>query len=167
MAIMHAELGDLSAAERFLATHGADTHPGTLVANVDVPRVRASVAMAQTKPLDAVAALEPARPYELAGYTVPNQRAEAWLEAARPEMAVDEYRKILDNPGVDPLSLLYPLAHLGMAHAYLRLNKTAESHAEYESFFAAWKDADSDVPVLKQARAEYAGLGKSSAHAAK
>jgi DNA-binding winged helix-turn-helix (wHTH) protein/tetratricopeptide (TPR) repeat protein len=167
MAIMHAELGDLSAAERFLATHGADTHPGTLVANVDVPRVRASVAMAQTKPLDAVAALEPARPYELAGYTVPDERAEAWLKAARPEMAADEYRKILDNPGVDPLSLLYPLAHLGMAHAYLRLNKTAESHAEYESFFAAWKDADSDVPVLKQARAEYAGLGKSSAHAAK
>ena len=167
MAILHAELGDLPAAERFLAAHSADTHPGTLEANVDVPRVRASVAMAQARPQDAVAALEPSRPYELASYTVPNQRAEAWLKTARPEMAADEYRKILDNPGVDPLSLLYPLAHLGMARTDLRENKMAESRAEYESFFALWKDADSDVPVLKQARDEYARLGKSAAPAAK
>jgi eukaryotic-like serine/threonine-protein kinase len=167
MAIMHAELGDLPAAERFLAAHGADAHAGTLAANVDLPRVRASVAMAQAKPLDAIAALEPARPYELASYTVPDQRADAWLKAARPEMAADEYRKILANPGVDPLSVLYPLAHLGMARAYLRQNKTAESRVEYESFFAAWKDADSNVPVLKQARDEYARLNKMSALGAK
>ena len=167
LAIVRAALGDLSAAERFLAAHSADSHPGTLMASVDMPRVRASVAIAHAKPLDAIAALEPARPYELASYTVPDQRAEAWLKADRPEMAAGEYQKILSNQGVDPLSLLYPLAHLGMARAYLRQNKTAESRAEYESFFAAWKDADGDVPVLKQARAEYERLGKVGGLAAK
>jgi DNA-binding winged helix-turn-helix (wHTH) protein/tetratricopeptide (TPR) repeat protein len=167
LAIVRARLGDLSAAEQFLSAHGADAHAGTVVANVDVPRVRAMVAMAHARPLDAIAALEPARPYELASYAVPDQRAEAWLKAERPEMAAVEYRKILANQGIDPLSPLYPLAHLGMARSYLHQNKTAESRAEYESFFAAWKDADGDVPVLKQARTEYARLSKSAAPNAK
>ncbi len=159
LAVVRAALGDVAAAERFVAAHSADAHAGTLLANVDLPRVRASVAMARGKPLDAVAALEPARPYELASYAVPEERAEAWLKAARPEMAVAEFEKILANQGVDPLSPLYPMAHLGLARAYMRENKTAESRVEYERFFAAWKDADSDAPVLKQARAEYARLG--------
>ncbi|MGB6744932.1 MAG: winged helix-turn-helix domain-containing protein [Terracidiphilus sp.] len=167
LAVVRAELGDLSVAERFLAAHSADAHPGTLRANVDLPRVRASVAIAHAKPLEAIAALEPARPYELASYAVPDERAEAWLKAARPELALIEYQKILVNQGVDPLSTLYPLAHLGMARAYQRQNKVAESRAEYERFFAAWKDADGDAPVLKQARAEYARLGKPAAPAAK
>ena len=158
LAIVRAKLGDLSAAERFLEAHGASASPGTLLANVDLPRVRASVAMAHAKPLDAIAALEPAQPYELASYAVPEQRAEAWLKAERPEMAAEEYRKILANRGIDLLSPLYPLAHLGLARACLRQKKIAESRAEYESFFAAWKDADSDAPVLKQARTEYARL---------
>jgi DNA-binding winged helix-turn-helix (wHTH) protein/tetratricopeptide (TPR) repeat protein len=177
LAIVRAELGDLSAAERFVAAPNTDAHPGTtmpgttvagtIVANVDVPRVRARLAMVRGKPLDAVAALEQARPYELATYSVPNDRAEAWLMAARPELAAAEYQKILSNRGVDPLSPLYPLAHLGVARAYLRQNKIAESRVEYERFFAEWKDADGDVPALVQARAEYARLGKANAVATK
>jgi tetratricopeptide (TPR) repeat protein len=161
--IVQAGLGDLSASERFLSAHSADAHHGTLLSNVDLPRVRARLAMAQGKPLDAVAALEPARPYELANYTVPNERAEAWLKAGRPELAIPEYRKILSNQGIDPLSPLYPMAHLGMARAYSHQNKFAEGRSEYELFFAQWKEADGDVPVLAQARAEYARLARTPA----
>jgi Tfp pilus assembly protein PilF len=162
LALVRAGLGDPSAAERFLTAHGADAHPATLRANVDLPRLRARLAMLRAKPLDAVAALEPTRPYELASYAVPSERAEAWLKAERPELAETEYQKILSNPGIDPLSPLYPMAHLGIARAYRRENKIAESRAAYESFFAEWKDADSDLPLLRQARAEYAQLGKAA-----
>jgi DNA-binding winged helix-turn-helix (wHTH) protein/tetratricopeptide (TPR) repeat protein len=163
LAVERAELGDIAAAERFLSTHSSDAHGGTLMADVDLPRIRASVAMAHSKPLDAVAALETARPYELASYAVPDERAEAWLKASRPEMAAAEYEKILANPGVDPLSPLYAIAHLGLARAYERENKLTESRTEYERFFVAWKDGDSNVPVLKAARTEYARLNKTAA----
>jgi DNA-binding winged helix-turn-helix (wHTH) protein/tetratricopeptide (TPR) repeat protein len=167
LTVTRAELGDASAAERFVAAHSADARAGTLMANVDLPRVRASLAMEHGKPQDAIAALETARPYEMASYVVPEERAEAWLKALRPEMAAAEYENILQNHGVDPLSPLYPMAHLGLARAYARQNKIAESRTEYERFFAAWKDADGDVPVLKEAHAEYARLGKPAADAAK
>jgi predicted Zn-dependent protease len=125
--------------------------------------VRARIALARNNALDAIAALEPAVPFEMANYTVPSERAEAWMAANRPDMAVTEYRKILSNQGVDPNSPLYSLAHLGSARAYSRENKIPESRAEYEHFFAAWKDADQDVPILKQAHAEYAKLPKATA----
>lgn len=167
LAVTRARLGDASAAERFVSAHNADVHAGTLVANVDLPRARASLAMEHGKPQDAVAALETAQPYEMAGYAVPEERADACLKASRAEMAVGEYQKILQNEGIDPLSPLYAMAHLGLARAYERENRIADSRTEYERFFAAWKDADSDVPVLKEARAEYARLLKSPVAAAK
>jgi hypothetical protein len=126
-----------------------------------LPLVRAAVELVRGKPVDAVAALDPAKPYELASYTVPTQRAEAWMKANRPELALAEYQKIIANPGVDPLSPLLPLAHLGAARAFSRQNKPAESLREYEQFFAQWKNADSEIPLLRAARDEYARLQRS------
>lgn len=160
LALVRADLGDVSAAERFLNDHSADAQPGTLLANVYLPRVRAKLAMKQDKPLGAVAALEPAKAYELTGYLVLTERAEAWLRAGRPELAVPDYQKILSNQGIDPLSPLYTMAHLGLARAYAHKNQLVESRTEYERFFAQWAQADSDVPVLAQARTEYARLAK-------
>ncbi|MGP8250396.1 MAG: winged helix-turn-helix domain-containing protein [Terracidiphilus sp.] len=165
LAIVEARLGDLAAANKFIAAHGPDSHPGTLMANVDLPLVRAQLAMARGDALDAIAALEPTVPFEMFSYTVPSERAQAWMAANRPDMAVTEYGKILSNQGVDPLSPLYSLAQLGMARAYSRQNKIPNSRAEYEHFFAAWKDADQDLPILKQAHAEYAKLPKPAAPA--
>ncbi len=162
VALVRADLGDLSAAERFVSAHSRETQTGTLLANVDLPRVRAKLAMKHGQPLDAVTALTSARPYELASYYVPSERAEAWVKAGHPELAVPEYQKILANPGVDPLSPLYPMAHLGLARAYLRQNRISESRGEYEHFFAQWKEADGDVPLLVQARAEYVRLAKAT-----
>jgi len=167
LAIVEAQLGDLTAANKFIAAHGPDTHPGTLMANFDLPRVHARLAMARGDALEAIAALEPTVPFEMRSYTVPSERAEAWMAANRSDMAVTEYHKILANPGVDPLSSLYPLAHLGTARAWSRQNKIPESRAEYEQFFAAWKDADQDLLILKQARAEYAKLAQPAAHGVK
>jgi len=72
--------------------------------------------------------------------------------------AAREFQKIVKNRGVDPLSPQSPLAHVGLARAYALEGDTAASRSEYEKFFAWWKDADPDIPILKQAKAEYARL---------
>ncbi|MGD0734881.1 MAG: winged helix-turn-helix domain-containing protein [Terracidiphilus sp.] len=157
-AVLQAEFGNTLPGEHYLAAHADSTHLGTVQAFIDLPLVRAALALQRGKPLDAVAALEPAAPYELATYDVLAQRGEAYLVAKQAEMAANEFRKILANPGIDPLLIQYPLAHLGLARAYVLQNKTTDSRNEYKKFFALWKDADPDVPVLKQARLEYTRL---------
>ena len=67
-------------------------------------------------------------------------------------------QKLRRQRGVDPVSPLYPLAHRGMARAYALAGDTAKGRRFYQDFFALWKDADPDVPVLREARAEYAKL---------
>jgi hypothetical protein len=72
--------------------------------------------------------------------------------------AAAEFQKILDHRGVDPLSPLYALAHLGSARAYALAGETSKSRTAYQDFLALWKDADPDIPILKEAKAEYAKL---------
>jgi tetratricopeptide (TPR) repeat protein len=158
LAILRAQLGDASVAQHYMAEHSPDTHSGTLMEYVSLPRLRAALAVERGKPLEAITALEPAVPYELADYTVLMQRAGAYLQAGQPGMAVHDYLKVLANPGVDPVSALVPLAQLGLARAYAMENNKVVSRSEYEKFFNSWKDADADLPILKQAHIEYARL---------
>ena len=153
---LRALMGDTAAAEHYINAHPA-SGAGTLMANLYLPRVRAALALARNKPLDAVAALEPAAPYELVNYYVIDERAQAYLKAGKPELAIPEYHKILSYPCLDP-HLLNPLAHLGLARAYAMQKDNTVSRHEYEVFFGLWKDADADLPVLRQARREYAQL---------
>jgi DNA-binding winged helix-turn-helix (wHTH) protein/tetratricopeptide (TPR) repeat protein len=156
LALERAQLGDIPFAQRFLAAHAGD--PATMTAYSWLPLIRATLAIERGKPLDAISALEPAAPFELASYEVPSLRAAAFLKAGRPAQAVMEYRKILANPGIDATSPLYPLAHLGLARALLATADRAAARTEYAAFLAAWKDADPDMPLLKAARAEQAKL---------
>jgi len=157
IAVLGAKLGDPAAAERYLAKHGKETGQ-TFTTNYYLPLVKAALAMRQDKPLDAVAALEPAKPYELGDYDVMTQRAEAYLQARQGQMAVAEYKKILANPGVDPPSSLYSLAHLGLARSYVLAGDSTAGRAEYGKFLVLWKDADPDLPVLLAAKAELAKI---------
>jgi hypothetical protein len=69
-----------------------------------------------------------------------------------------EYQKILDHPGINAVSPARPLARLGAARAYALQGDTVKAKAAYQDFLAAWKDADPDVKVLVQAKAEYEKL---------
>jgi len=155
--MLQAELGDQAPAEAFLAAHGKATQPATLITYLKIPLLRARLAMLHNKPLDAIAALEPARPYEMASYDVWSTRGEAYLQAHQPDLAAAQYKLLLNNPGVS-FGPLFPLAHLGLARAYAMSGKTAESRAEYQTFFIGWKDADPDLPILKTAKEELAKL---------
>jgi DNA-binding winged helix-turn-helix (wHTH) protein/tetratricopeptide (TPR) repeat protein len=157
IAQLRAELGDPTAAQSFLAAHSS-LSPDTLLTYVDVPRVRAVLALQHGKPTDAIAALEIARPYEMRDYNILSLRAEAYLKTGQPGMAISEYKKILANPGIDPTSVLYPLAYLGLARSYAMLGNTSASRTQYETFLGAWKNADRDLPVFREANSELAKL---------
>jgi len=157
-----AQLGDITFAEHFLAEPSAD-HPGTLIAYIEAPRLRAEIALHRAKPLDAIADLE-ATPYELGGgLEIFAQRGEAYENANQPQQAITEYKKLLDHQGIDPVSPLLPLAHLWLARADAQCGHLPESRAEYEKLFALWKDADKDLPTLVAAQKEYAATKRDSA----
>ncbi|MEP6719539.1 MAG: hypothetical protein ABJB21_10365, partial [bacterium] len=69
--------------------------------------------------------------------------------------AAGEFQKILDHRGWQPTSPLYPLAHLGLARTAALSGDTSKARKAYQDFFALWKDADSDLSILKEARGEY------------
>jgi len=157
--LLRAQLGDATAAQRFLAVNEARSSSATLMTHVYLPQARALLAVQHRRPLDAITALESARLYELVDYTVPVQRAEAYLQAKQAGPAIAEYKKVLANPGVDAISPQCPLAHLGLARAYVMAGDLPSARAEYESFLSAWKDADQNLPILLLAKEELAKLG--------
>jgi hypothetical protein len=68
------------------------------------------------------------------------------------------FKKILDHPGLVGTEPIGALAHLGLARAYATAGDASNARAEYRDFLALWKEADPDVPILKQAKAEYAKI---------
>ena len=72
--------------------------------------------------------------------------------------AAAEFQKLLDHRGIVLNFPLGALAHLGLAHAYALSGETAKANAAYQDFLTLWKDADPDIPILKEAKAEYAKL---------
>jgi tetratricopeptide (TPR) repeat protein len=135
-------------------------HPtDTLWQYVKGPEIRAAIAIVQNKPDVAIQSLQRTLPYDLRNYDVPTLRGQAYLMVRQPDLAEAEFHKIVDHPGIEPLSSNFALAHLGLARAYTMQNRQQDSLREYETFFNLWKDADTDLPVLHQARVEYKQLG--------
>jgi hypothetical protein len=118
----------------------------------------------RNQPAEAIARLESAAPYEFGGppdgavYWPIYIHGEAFVKERDGVKAAAEYQKILAHRGVDPISPLYSLARLGVGRAYALQGDTPKARAAYQDFFALWKDADPDVPVLKAAKAEYEKL---------
>jgi tetratricopeptide (TPR) repeat protein len=129
-----------------------------------VPMVRASVMLHDKKGAQAIEVLSPALRYELGSVNpgfnlIPAYlRGLAYLELKQGSSAAAEFQKINDHPGVVGNSVVTVLAHLGLARAYALGGDTAKSRTAYQDFFALWKDADSDIPILQQAKSEYAKL---------
>jgi tetratricopeptide (TPR) repeat protein len=83
---------------------------------------------------------------------------EAYLAAKQGKEAVGEFQKILDHAGVVGNEPIGALAHLGLGRAYVLAGDNAKAKTAYEDFLALWKDADPDIPILQQAKAEYSQL---------
>ncbi len=132
----------------------------TIVQFSFLPRIRARLALNQNQAKKAVEALQAVAPYELGtGATFPvYMRGEAYLAAHQHKEAAAEFQKILDHRGIVVNAPFGALAHLGLARAYALSGDSAKAKAAYQDFFTLWKGADSDIPILLEARAEYAKL---------
>ncbi|MGA9544589.1 MAG: protein kinase [Candidatus Sulfotelmatobacter sp.] len=128
------------------------------------PVIEASIAMAQQQPERAVIALEPSLPYEL-GAPPPGIsmypayiRGLAYLAQKNGPAAAAEFQKFLDHPGVIQNFVLGSLAHLELGRAYAISGNPAKAKAAYQDFLTLWKNADPGIPILTEAKAEYAKL---------
>jgi len=108
--------------------------------------------------LDLLGPLEPNELTDGVGTFIISLRAEAYLQLERPAEAEAEFRKFLDHPEFSPMDVNHVVAHLGIARARALGGDVAGARQAYEAFFEAWKDADPDLPIVEQARAEYARL---------
>ena len=130
----------------------------TLIQSIWLPEIRAAMELRRGEAAQALDQLQASR-YEAAAEFWPQYlRGQAYIMLKRGAEATTEFQKILDHRGYAPLSPLYPLAHLGLARAAALTGDSAKSHKGYEDFFAAWKDADPDLPPLIEAKREYERL---------
>jgi eukaryotic-like serine/threonine-protein kinase len=131
-----------------------------------LPTIMAAIELNANNSAQALVFLEATAPYELGqppqfqlGTMYPAYiRGQAQLMAHDGIAAATEFQKFLDHRGITLNFPLGALAHLGLARAYALSGDTAKSKAAYQDFFAPWKDADPDIPILKEAKAEYAKL---------
>jgi Tfp pilus assembly protein PilF len=94
------------------------------------------------------------------------QRAQAYLAAGDPRKAVAELETLLDHRGWWTWAVYAPLAQLGLARAYAAQGDREKSRKTYEVFFTTWKDADPNIPIFRQAKAEYRKLTATASAAA-
>ena len=132
-----------------------------------LPTIRAQLAVSRNEPSKGIEALQVTTPYELASPGIGAYspalypiyvRGEAYLAAHQGSDAVAEFQKILDHRGIVQNDPIGALAHLGLARAHVLEGNISAARAAYQDFLALWKDADTDIPVLKQAKVEYAKL---------
>jgi serine/threonine protein kinase/tetratricopeptide (TPR) repeat protein len=133
----------------------------TLLHQVSLPTVHALIELERKEPEKAIQQLQATTPYDLGlvQRLLPIYiRGQAYLQAKRGPEAAAEFQKIVDHRGIDPSFPVHSLAKLGLGRAYTMIGDSAKARGAYQDFLALWKDADPDVPILQQAKAEYEKL---------
>jgi eukaryotic-like serine/threonine-protein kinase len=159
-AITLALSGDPQGAQKLADDLNQRFPEATIVRFCYLPCVRAALALGRGKPQEAIDSLFPVVPYEMMnGMTAVYLRGEAYLAARQGKQAVAEFQKMLDHPHIDFSNFyrnLLPL--LGAARAYALQGDTEKARPIYQELLTLWKDADPDILILKQAKAEYNDL---------
>src|ERR1700675_2780003 len=169
--------GDTAQAESLAQDLGKRFPLDTQMQSLWLPSIQAQLALDKKNPTAALNALQAASPIELGqiGFVANMSclyhvyvRGEAYLAAEQGSAAAAEFQKILDHSGIVWNCWTGALAHLGVARANALQAKTSQGAdadaarvralAAYKEFLTLWKDADPDIPILKQAKAEYAKL---------
>jgi len=131
----------------------------TRINGIWAPLVRAAIELHRGNALQALRQTQPAIGHEAAAEFWPQYlRGLVFLRLGRGAESAVEFQKILDHRGEGVLSVLYPLAHLGLAQAALSNGDQAKARQAYQDFFRIWKDADADLPMLIQAKRQYQKL---------
>jgi predicted Zn-dependent protease len=161
-----ARSGDTASARKLSRELKDGYEADTLINSYWLPTIQAAIELHLNNPVQALQRLQVATPYEL-GAAPPFQigtlypvymRGQAYLAADKNDEAIVEFRKILDHRGIVVNFPLSALAHLQLGRAYALAGDRTKAQSAYQDFLTLWKDADPDIPILKQARAEYAKL---------
>jgi serine/threonine protein kinase/predicted Zn-dependent protease len=159
--LTHAVLGDSARLEKRIGI-GKERHPENTLSNeLVIPLARAALELKRDKPQSALELLRSTEPYERSYFTAmapPYYRGQALLMMGRPSEAAAEFQKVLEMPVVATIGPYLALAHIGLARAREKAGDVAGSRQAYEDFFAFWKDADPDIPILQDAKREYQRL---------
>jgi hypothetical protein len=164
-ALALARIGDASRAAALVGELQKDYAENTLLKLYWLPTINAAIELNQGNSTQALVSLEAAAPYELGqagtfiNYVYPAYvRGQAYLLAHNGTAAIAEFQKLLDHRGLVVNFVTGSLAHLQIGRAYAMAGDIAKAKAAYKDFLTLWKDADPDIPILKEARAEYAKL---------
>jgi serine/threonine protein kinase/tetratricopeptide (TPR) repeat protein len=165
-ALALARIGETARAKRLVEKLEKNYPSNTMLKSYWLPTVNAAIELREGDSSQALALLEAAAPYEL-GWPPPLQpgtlypaylRGQAYLLAHDGVAATAEFQKLLDHRGIVANFPTGALARLGYARACVLQGNTANARIAYQDFLSLWKNADPDVPILKQAKAEYAKL---------
>jgi eukaryotic-like serine/threonine-protein kinase len=126
----------------------------TIVQYVQVPLVKAVVELKRSQPAKAIDLLDGAMVYARADTGILYVRGLAYMQEKKPAEAAQAFQRVLDLKLPQPDSAT-ALARLGLARAYAQQGDEVRARIEYQNFLALWKDADADIPLLKEAKAEY------------
>ena len=159
-AYVFALAGDTARAQA-LADEIAKRFPeDTLVQSIHLPAICAQVALGRNDGQKAIELLQRATTYELGRNNIYSVyvRGKAYLLTRQGHEAEAEFQKVIEHRGIVGNDPIGALAHLQLAHAYALQGDTGKAHIAYQDFLALWKDADPDIAILKEAKAEYAKL---------
>ena len=164
-ALTLARAGDTPRAKALAEELEKDYPTNTLIKLYWLPAINAAIELDKNNSSQALVDLEPAAPYELGlagtdiNYLYPAYlRGQAYLLTHDGNAAAAEFQKLLDHPGIASNFVTQALTHLQIGRAYAMAGDTAKARVAYQDFFNIWKNADQDIPILKEAKAEYARL---------
>ena len=157
-ALALATCGDSKKAEALVAELNKKRPLDTIVQKLDIPEIRALEDLQRGDGAKAVDELRSTEPYEfgtIARGAPAYWRGLAYLSMNQGAEAAAEFQKFIDRKGVTGYGPLFSLAKLGLGRAFALSGDLAKARIAYQDFFTMWKDADPDIPILKQAKAEY------------
>jgi tetratricopeptide (TPR) repeat protein len=160
-ALVAAMCGDESQAQSLIDEMSSRFPSSTEIKAIGLPLVRSELERERGHIDEALKISESIRSYDLgviAGCANTYFRGTLYLQQRRGNEAAAEFKRIIDNPGVDVHSPFHVLAHLGLARAAEISGDTPAARKSYQDFFALWKDADPDLPILVEATKEYQKL---------
>ncbi len=156
-----ATCGESTKAETIVSELSKNYPLDTIVQKVSIPQIRARITLQRGDSAKTIEQLRPTEAYQF-GYIADGKpvylRGLAYLHAKQGSQAVTEFQKILDHKAAFGASSYVSMARLGLARGLVLSGDSAKARNAYQDFFTAWKDADPDIPILKQAKAEYTKL---------
>jgi tetratricopeptide (TPR) repeat protein len=164
LALALARSGQTAEAGRLTEQIGGERPEDTLVQHYFIPTIRAAIKLRQHDSAAAIDLLRGTAKYDLAFTGVVDSvypayiRGLAYLGLGDGQSAAAQFQKVIDNPGFSVRHVIGPLARLQLGRAQKMMGDNASARKSYEEFLTIWKDADADLPIYRQAKAEYAQL---------